>query len=133
MMSAMKVTFNDNEKYCRWKGVLMSPDNCRKLFGTDDFEILIDSKGFAMIGSTLYCSNMMLLVNDLKYIIKNAAPIRDLYGTGLKPVIMPEDLSFVARIKRIKPYDLLKEFNMRKIRAFNKDLDEYYGCITNNV
>lgn len=47
------IEFNDKDKYCRWNGTLMSPENHKKLFGIDK-ELVCLTKNLIIYDTTYY-------------------------------------------------------------------------------
>lgn len=108
-MAASNITFIEGESFCRWHNKLVDSEECLKLFGVENPEIRYENKKLVVIGSTLFCDNTKDLIDKIQE------------ADELANIQWIMDISEVKRM-----YDL-KFIDMKAIKLFNKDLDDYYA------
>ena len=112
------IEFRPNEKFCRWNGILMTPETCIDLFGVEEEVIFED--GYIDAEDAIYTD---LPINEL--LLK----IGDIYETTNGNDTIEFDLNFIKYLK-VKPYaDFEKDypkFNRQMHDAFYFDLDKFY-------
>lgn len=114
-VSISNIEFIDNEPFCRWKGVMLTPENCIELFGFDCIEIYTKTNKLIIIGSTLFCS-------DIKYLVHKISKVSDV-----------KDLDWLLGIKEVLPFEATKKINIKLMEECNKDLDEYYETFKSSL
>ena len=141
------IEFKDGEKFCRWNGILMTPEKCIELFGTDGEPQLSDD--LIEYGDTYYTD---LSFGDLLYRIADwygeiHGDVEDYdeivnQGHGWADYCAEKDLEhkivlpdYVLNMK-VKPFDKFKEdcpnFNKEQFLAFYNELDIYFDKFINS-
>ena len=130
------IEFRDGEKWCRWNGTLMSPKNCKKLFGVDG-EIAVE-KDFIDDGRAIYTDKPIgKILAKLGEKFEDPGEYDDPSGYGWKDYTWEKrlagkiafDLDFIkglvvkplAEFRKTYPY-----FNEKVHNAFYDELNEYY-------
>lgn len=134
-----------NEGWCRWNGTLMSPKNCKKLFGTE-YEIFVED-GFIDDGETIYTdmpiNEILLKFGEIHKAPEPYDPVLNLNSvTAIHQHSWEEslagkivfDVEFIKNLK-IKPMKAFKKdypkFNQELHDQFYDELDAYYENMRN--
>ncbi len=129
-----------NEEWCRWNGTLMSPENCKKLFGTE-YEIFVED-GFIDDGETIYTDlpigEILLKFGEIHEKPEPYDPVLNLNSvTAIHQFSWEEslagkivfDVNFIKNLT-IKPMKQFKKdypkFNQELHDQFYAELDQYY-------
>lgn len=121
------IEFRDNDEYCRWNNILMSPEKCKELFGIyGELEKMADDVWYyegwiysgKSFGETLKLFGTVLGDEEIAYF-------------SLKPdTLLLYTEAFFDDIEGIKPVESFfidyPDFDIFKYNEFYNELDEYY-------
>lgn len=139
------IEFRKGEKWCRWNGILMSPTNHKKLFGTNH-EIWAE-KGYIVDNSTIYTDKPIgkILAIFGKYYPNPEEDDRVIgQGYGWEDHEWEKKLAnsyvfnadFIKNLK-VKPMAQFAidypNFNQKDHNAFYDELEKYYDKIRKSV
>lgn len=137
------IEFIEGEEHCRYNGVIMTPDNCEKLYGySGEFDILDDDT--YLIDGVIYTNkkfkDLLKVLGTVNGSIEEYDEILsqgrgfDGYCTEKKfenTLIIP--LSELEDYEEVKPFEDFKkdypDLNVEKYIEFMDSLDEYYSQI----
>lgn len=141
-----RIEFVNNEPYCRFDGILMTPENCKNLYGYEG-EINIYDDDTYEIDNTIYTdkkfSDLIKILGDVHNEIEEYDEILS-QGRGFashcaesklnNTVVIP--LTRINHIDKIKPFKMYKEdypnLNIEKYIEFMDCLETYYKNIKKN-
>jgi hypothetical protein len=134
----MSITFNSDEKTCRWNGILMDDETCRRLFGVDyEDEFLGDT--YIQYGDTLYVRDgyqpeqvwneyLQDYVRDISDKVAHGNPYRE-HDPDEKVVIDLQELVYIVVNIKLKTeaeyYALFTDYKL--FRAFTDELKSHYS------
>lgn len=140
MLEINRVKFIEGEPYCRFDGILMTPEAMMELYGYDgEFDII--NEDTIIVDGTIYTNKnlgeILKLLGEVHYEIEKYDPILSqdrgfvMYCAEEKlnnSVVIP--LYIVTNLKWIKPFKDYKtdypNLNIEKYKDFINCLDEYY-------
>ena len=126
-----KIEYRDNEDYPRYNGILMTPEECIKLYGFDvEFDIL--KKDIISLNGTIYTNKKLydvIMLLGTRFTDIGCYNDEDFYSQSLKEtVIIP--ICNIEFLKSIKPLEDFKKdypnINIEKYKEFYGCLNEYY-------
>ena len=122
-----KIEYRDNEEYVRYNGILMTPEECIKLYGFDgEFDIL--KKDIISLNGTIYTNKKLYDVIKLLGEVHDEVEEYDVISSQGRTVIIP--LRVIEYLETIKPLeDFTKDhpnINIEKYKEFYGCLNEYY-------
>ena len=136
-----KIEFIDGEEYLRFNGVLMTPEECIKLYGFDgEFDIL--KKDIISLNGTIYTNKKLYDVIKLLGEVHGEVEEYDVIssqGRGFETYCAEERLNntvviplrVIEYLDAIKPLeDFTKDYpniNIEKYKEFYSCLNEYYA------
>lgn len=139
------IEFNDKDKYCRWNGTLMSPENHKKLFGIDK-ELVCLEKNLIVYDTTYYTDmplDKLLLKIGVHY--KSETQRKDvcsmdagwhdsIWNNILKNnVVIPYSAIKGMKVKPITDFRKdFPDFDNKAYTQFYKELDKYYANMSND-
>ena len=133
------IEFNDKDKYCRWNGTLMSPENHKRLFGIDQ-ELQCLEKHLIIYDTTYYTDlSLEKLLREIGTVYETEEQRREVcsYDAGWHDHIWND----VLKDHLVIPVSAIKNMKIKPITDFRKDfpyfdnyaytqfydeLDEYY-------
>lgn len=132
------IEFRKGERWCRWNGILMSPTNHKKLFGTK-YEIWVE-KGYIVDGDTIYTDKPIgKVLSKIGEYHSDPGEYDEIInqGYGWKDHCWEKELanSYVFNadfIKNLKIKSMAQfaadypNFNQKKHDAFYDELNKYY-------
>ena len=123
-----KIEYRDNEEYVRYNGILMTPEECIKLYGFDgEFDIL--KKDIISLNGTIYTNKKLYDVIKLLGEVHDEVEEYDVISSQGRTVIIP--LRVIEYLETIKPLeDFTKDYpniNIKKYKEFYNCLNEYYA------
>ena len=127
------IAWSDDAKWCLWHGHEMSPEECRRQFGTEHSDIDLDEPGLLLLdGEVLYASDPLKVVQYLQESVRKEAStltfgnlIHGRMGETTEKYVRTAYLPFLD-VVFVHPYDETKVLNLAKLRQFNADLASYY-------
>ena len=136
-----KIEYRDNEEYVRYNGILMTPEECTKLYGFDgEFDIL--KKDIISFNGTIYTNKKLYDVIKLLGEVHDEVEEYDVIssqGRGFSTHCAEEKLNntvviplrVIEYLEMIKPLeDFTKDhpnINIEKYKEFYSCLNEYYA------
>ena len=127
-----KIEFRDNEDYPRYNGILMTPEECIKLYGFDgEFDIL--KEDIISLNGTIYTNKKLydvIMLLGTRFTDIGCYNDEDFYSQSLKEtVIVP--ICNIEFLKSIKPLEDFKKdypnINIEKYKEFYGCLNEYFA------
>ena len=142
------ITFNENENWCRWNDILMSPKNCEEIFGTSeefygDFKDVIISYEKDTIYTDLRIGDLILWLGDiykapekLDYICSQSHvnwPLESFQEEiNGKVLLNRQDIDLFNNIKPMNDFKKdYPNFNKEKYFSFYNELDQFYEQLRN--
>ena len=135
------IEFRKGESWCRWNGILMSPEKCIELFGIDG-EIDRNEDETIIIYDAIYTdkpiNEIILFLGKIHHADEPADPILTKGCVNYAYESLDESLDGkvilsiddVELLNNVKPLDEFKKdypnFNKDLYEKFYEDLDEYY-------
>lgn len=137
------IEFNDKDKYCRWNGTLMSPENHKKLFGVDK-ELECLSKDLIRCDTTYYTDmplDKLLLKIGTYYKTeeqrKEVCSLDPGWHDGIWSSILKDNVVIPYKLikgMKVKPMHEFRndfpDFDNLAYTKFYKELDKYYADMT---
>lgn len=119
------IEFREGDDFCRWNGILMTPEKCKELFGIEN-EIEKAAENVWYYDEWIYSDRPFGETLKLFGIEK----IDDSYYGSKKPIAFLYRVDFLDSTKGIKPIENFfidyPDFNVFKYNEFWNELNEYY-------
>ena len=128
------IEFIDGEDYCRWNGILMSPENHKDLFGIEnEIEVLNEDFTIIIYDDWIYSDESFgKTVLSLGWKL-HESELRDTNNSYIERMLLTKiliDEDSVSGLKGIKPIEDFfidyKNFDIEKYKEFYTELDKYY-------
>ena len=144
MENKTKITFIEGESHCWFDGILLTEENCKKLYGYEG-EIDILSEDTIIIDNTIYSNRkfgeIVKMLGEVHGEVEEYDEILS-QGRGFSSYCKEKELegTVVIRLTQIEYIDNLKllddfkkdypNFNLEKYNEIYDELDKYYEQLT---
>jgi hypothetical protein len=116
------IEFRDKDKWCRWNGTLMSPRNCKRLFGTD-CEIYVED-GWIDDGDAIYTDRP---IGEILYLLGEKFEKPEPYDEILSQGYGWKDHQWEDRLGGHIMFrtDFIKNLVVKPMKQFKKDYPKF--------